>query len=166
MLYFHLQRSGSGNENKPTQTSKCCKGSVCPVSRPRSRPSCCLGASPWCWNIPPRPERPHPVGRSLDFPTQKLISKRKRPHLLCIPAYLQTRKENICVIALQLLFFNDEKAVHFSTDRESLKNSCQLFKWESLLLQGNQESPGLCWMLKWRHIFLQATGSMAMSSLH
>lgn len=40
----------------------------------------------------------------MAFPEQKLISKRKIPHLLCIPGYLQTMKKNICTIALQLFF--------------------------------------------------------------
>lgn len=74
MLYLHLQGSDSGNENKPTQTPKSCKGSICPLSRPRSHPSGCpgRGASPWCWNIPPPPARPDPAGRWLAFPKKKV----------------------------------------------------------------------------------------------
>lgn len=46
------------------------------------------------------------------------------------------------------LFFNEEKTAYFSTGRKRLKKSFQFFKRESLLLQGKQESPRLCQMLK------------------
>lgn len=44
------------------------------------------------------------AGRQLAFPKQKFISRRKRPRLLCIAGNLHIRKENICIIALQLFF--------------------------------------------------------------
>lgn len=46
-----------------------------------------------------------------------------------------------------------------------LKNSCQSFKRESLLLQGNRESPTVSQVLEQRQIPLQQTGTMTPSSL-
>lgn len=48
---------------------------------------------------------------------------------------------------------------------EMLKKSCQCFKRESLLLQGNREPPTVSQVLEQRQIPLQQAGTMTLSSL-
>lgn len=106
-----------------------------------------------------------PRGKMIGFPQAKVLFEEEKTTSALHTRIFTGEEGNCSHNSTAALFLIRKRQPILVLAGKRLKNSCQFFKWESLFLQGNQESPRVSQMLKLRQISLQATGSMATSSL-